>query len=308
MAFSDASLVALRVFREVAERGTLTAAASALGYTQSAVSRQIAALERAAGVPLLERRYDGVRLTAAGRLVLRHAAVVVDQVDAAARELAGLPEEDASTVRLGWFATAGAWLVPHALVALKRTHPSINVVTREGSTPALVRALRAGTVDIALISSAPPFRAADDEVPALEVEVLAERSLRVAVPASHPLARNDFVDVEDLRGQRWISGPGDQMVMGVWPGLDERPVVAHTARDWLAKLHLVAAGLGMTTAPAALVAVLPEGVRILPVRGGPAEQRRMLLARLPGPVPEPVARLVTAVRAAVVEQRHQPIG
>ncbi|WP_312878567.1 LysR family transcriptional regulator [Lentzea indica] len=143
MAFTDASLIALRVFREVAERGTLTAAAAALGYTQSAVSRQIAALERAAGAVLLERRHDGVRLTAAGRLVLRRAAIVVDQVDLGARELAGLPEEDESTLRLGWFATAGAWLVPHALASLGRTHPSITVVTREGSTPALVRALRA---------------------------------------------------------------------------------------------------------------------------------------------------------------------
>jgi DNA-binding transcriptional LysR family regulator len=74
MAFTDASLTALRVFREVADRGTLTAAAAALGYTQSAVSRQIASLERAAGAPLLERRHDGVRLTAAGRIVVRRAA------------------------------------------------------------------------------------------------------------------------------------------------------------------------------------------------------------------------------------------
>ncbi|RAS59780.1 DNA-binding transcriptional LysR family regulator [Lentzea atacamensis] len=299
MAFTDASLVALRVFREVAERGTLTAAATALGYTQSAVSRQIAALERAAGTALLERRYDGVRLTAAGRLVLRHAAVVVDQVDAAARELAGLPEEDASTIRLGWFATAGVWLVPRALMALERSHPSITAVTREGSTPALVRALRAGTLDIALIASSPPFRPPDDETPALAVDTLVERSLRVAVPAAHLLARNDFIDIADLRGQRWIAGPGDQLVMGVWPGLDERPRVAHTARDWLAKLQLVAAGLGITTVPAALV--VPEGVRVLPVRGGPAETRRVLLARLPGPVPEPVARLAAALRAAVLE-------
>ncbi|NGY65770.1 LysR family transcriptional regulator [Lentzea sp. NEAU-D13] len=308
MAFTDASLVALRVFREAAERGTLTAAATALGYTQSAVSRQIAALERAAGSPLLERRHDGVRLTAAGRLVLRHAALVVDQVDAAARELAGLPGEDESKVRLGWFATAGAWLVPQALVSLGRTHPSISVVTREGSTPALVRALRAGTLDVALIASSPPFRAPDDETPALETEVLVERSLRVAFPAAHPLARNDFVDLVELRGQRWIAGPGDPLVMGVWPGLGERPVVAHTARDWLAKLQLVAAGLGITTVPAALV--VPDGVRVLPVRDGPAEQRRILLARLPGPVPEPVARLAGALRAAVLEteQRHQPIG
>ncbi|GGU40201.1 LysR substrate-binding domain-containing protein [Lentzea flava] len=308
MAFTDASLVALRVFREVAERGTLTAAAAALGYTQSAVSRQIAALERAAGAALLERRHDGVRLTAAGRLVLRHAAAVVDQVDAAARELAGLPSEDESTVRLGWFATAGAWLVPQALVSLGRSHPSITVVTRESSTPALVRALRAGTLDVALIASLPPFRAPDDETPALEAEALVERSLQVALPASHPLARNDFIDIADLRGHRWIAGPGDQLVMGVWPGLDERPRVAHTARDWLAKLQLVAAGLGITTVPAGLVAVVPAGVRVLPVRGGPSEQRRILLARLPGPMPEPVARLAAALRAAVVESWHQPIG
>jgi DNA-binding transcriptional LysR family regulator len=249
---------------------------------------------------LLERRYDGVRLTAAGRLVLRRASVVVDQVDAAARELAGLPEEDESTVRLGWFATAGAWLVPRALTELGRTHPSITVVTREGSTPALVRALRAGTVDVVLIASLPPFRAPDDETPALAVETLAERSLRVALPSAHPLARNDFVDFADLAGQRWISGPGDPLVMGVWPGLPERPVVAHTARDWLAKLQLVAAGQGITTVPASLAAVVPAGVRVLPVRGGPAERRRILLARLPGPVPEPLARVAAALRAAAL--------
>src|SRR5882757_7243435 len=84
MAFTSASLTALRVFREVAERGTLTAAAAALGYTQSAVSRQIASLERAAGTPLLERRHDGVRLTPAGQVVVRRAATVIDEVDATA--------------------------------------------------------------------------------------------------------------------------------------------------------------------------------------------------------------------------------
>lgn len=297
MAFADASLTALRVFREVAERGTLTAAAAALGYTQSAVSRQIASLERAAGTPLLERRYDGVRLTPAGRIVVRRAITVLDQVDATARELAGLPEEH-STVRLGWFASAGTWLVPRALAALRRTHPAITVVTREGSTPALVRALRAGTLDLALLASAPPFRPPDTETPALELRTLTERSLCVAVPDTHPLARSEFIDLADLRGQRWIAGPGgDERTMGVWPGLDERPRIAHTARDWLAKLHLVAAGCGITTVPAGFVSAAPPGVRILPVRGGPAEQRRMLLARMPGPLPEPVASLAAAIEA-----------
>jgi DNA-binding transcriptional LysR family regulator len=300
MAFADASLTALRVFREVAERGTLTAAASALGYTQSAVSRQIAALERAAGTRLLERRHDGVRLTPAGHVVVRRAAAVVDQVDAAARELAGLPDEH-GTVRLGWFASAGAGLVPRALAALRRTHPAITVITREGSTPALVRALRAGTLDLALLASAPPFRPPDAETPPLHLLTLSERSLCVAVPATHPLARGDMVDVADLHGQRWIAGTGDDRVMGVWPGLDERPEIAHTARDWLAKLNLVAAGCGITTVPASLALVVPAGVRVLPVHGGPEEQRRMMLARLPQPLTEPAARLADALRAATAQ-------
>ncbi|GAB3399012.1 LysR family transcriptional regulator [Amycolatopsis echigonensis] len=300
MAFTDASLTALRVFREVAERGTLTAAAAALGYTQSAVSRQIASLERAAGTRLLERHHDGVRLTPAGQLVVRRAAAAVDQVDAAARELAGLPD-DRATVRLGWFASAGAVLVPRALAALGRTHPGITVLSREGSTPALVRSVRAGTLDLALIASAPPFRPPDTESPALVLQTLTERSLRIALPAGHPLARGEFVDVADLHGQRWIAGSGQELVMGVWPGLDERPEIAHTARDWLAKLQLVAAGCGITTVSAAFAAAVPPGVRVLPVRGGPAEQRRVSLARLPHAMPEPVARVAAALRAAAVE-------
>ncbi|GAB2691739.1 LysR family transcriptional regulator [Kitasatospora kifunensis] len=303
MDFTEVSLTALRVFRAAAERGTLTAAAAQLGYTQSAVSRQIASIERAAGATLLERRHDGVRLTAAGHLVLRRATAVLEEIEAAARELAGLPAQ-AGTVRVGWFPSAGAVLLPRALAALARTDPAITVITREGGTPALVRALRAGSLDLALLSSAAPFRAPDAESPPLAVQTLTERGLCVAVPAGHPLARGEFIDVADLRGQRWIAGPssGGDRLMGVWPGLDERPEIAHTARDWLAKLHLVAAGCGLTTAPASLAPAAPAGLRILPVRGGPQEQRRIILARLPQPPTEAAARVAQALRAAAIDE------
>ncbi|MGW0765594.1 LysR family transcriptional regulator [Streptomyces sp. NPDC002676] len=302
MDFTDVSLTALRVFRAVAEQGTFTAAAATLGYTQSAVSRQIAAIERAAGAELVERRRDGVRLTAAGRVVMRRATVVLDEIDATARELSGLPGQ-AGTVRLGWFPSAGAVLLPKALAALRHSDPGLLVVTREGSTPALVRALRAGSIDLALLASAPPFRPPDAESPALVLWTLTERALCLAVPESHPLARGDYVDVADLRGQRWIAGStaGEDGLMGVWPGLDERPEIAHTARDWLAKLHLVAAGCGLTTVPASLASAAPPGVRILPVRGGPQEQRRLLLARLPHPPSAAVTRVAAAVRAAALD-------
>ncbi|MEU5379089.1 LysR family transcriptional regulator [Streptomyces sp. NPDC005968] len=302
MDFTDVSLTALRVFRAVAEQGTFTAAAATLGYTQSAVSRQMAAIERAAGSGLLERRRDGVRLTAAGRVVLRRATIVLDEIEATARELSGLPGQ-AGTVRLGWFPSAGAVLLPRALTSLRASDPGLYVAGREGSTPALVRALRAGSLDLALLASAPPFRPPDTESPPLSLQTLTERALCLAVPAVHPLARGDFVDVADLRGQRWIAGSssGEDRLMGVWPGLDERPEIAHTARDWLAKLHLVAAGFGLTTVPATLAAAAPPGVRILPVRGGPQEQRRLLLARLPQPPNEAVVRVAAALRAAALD-------
>ncbi|NUQ95560.1 MAG: LysR family transcriptional regulator [Streptomyces sp.] len=301
MDFTDVSLTSLRVLRAVAEQGTFTAAAATLGYTQSAVSRQIAAIERAAGAELLERRRDGVRLTAAGRIVMRRATTVLDEIDATARELSGLPEQS-GTVRLGWFPSAGAVLLPTALAILRRTDPGLDVVSREGTTPALVRALRAGTLDLALLASMPPFRPPDTESPPLALQTLSERALHLAVPADHPLARGDFVDVDDLRGQRWVgsAGSGQDRLMGAWPGLDERAEIAHTARDWLAKLHLVAAGCGLTTVPATLAPAAPPGVRILPVRGGPQEQRRLLLARLPHPPTEPVARVAAALRAAAL--------
>jgi DNA-binding transcriptional LysR family regulator len=88
--------------------------------------------------------------------------------------------------------------------------------------------------------------------------------------------------------------------MGVWPGLDERPEIVLTARDWLAKLHLVAAGCGLTTVPATLVSVAPPGVRVLPVRGGPQEQRRLLLARLPGPPTQQISRVAAVLRAEAI--------
>ncbi|MFD6286624.1 LysR family transcriptional regulator [Streptomyces sp. NPDC060205] len=299
MDFTQVSLTALRVLRAVAEQGTFTAAAVSLGYTQSAVSRQIASIERAAGTELLERRRDGVRLTAAGHVVLRRATVVLDEIDATARELSGLPGQ-AGTVRLGWFPSAGAVLLPEALAELRRTDPGLHVVSREGGTPALVRALRAGSLDLALLAAAPPFRPPDAESPPLALETLTERALCLAVPAAHPLARGDHIDVTALRGQRWIAGSaaGGDLLLGVWPGLDERPDIAHTARDWLAKLRLVAAGCGLTTVPASLATAAPPGVRVLPVRGGPQEQRRLLLARLPHPPADPVTRVAAALRAA----------
>ncbi|MFD5655254.1 LysR family transcriptional regulator [Streptomyces sp. NPDC127039] len=297
MGMGDVTLAGLRVLREVAERGTFTAAAHSLGYTQSAVSRQMAALEQATGARLFDRFPGGVRPTGAGRALLRHAVAALDALEAADRELRGV-RDATGRVRLGYFPAAGAVLVADALSALLREHSRLRVTTREGSTPALVRALRSGTLDLALLTSRPPHRSPDTDDPPLHVEPLLETRLALAVAADSRFAERGTADVEDIAAQPWIAGPGgtDEPLLGVWPGLPGRPRIAHTARDWLTKLHLVAAGAGVTTASPALLPVVPDGVRFVDVTGVAEEVRRIDLVSLPGRLTAPAGSLVNALR------------
>ncbi|MEU6480334.1 LysR family transcriptional regulator [Streptomyces sp. NPDC047017] len=311
----DVTLVGLRVLREVAERGTFTAAAQALGYTQSAVSRQVAALEQAAGARLFDRFPGGVRLTATGRALLRHAVTALAALDAADRELRGARDEDGGgRVRVGCFPAAGAVLVARALAALRQEHPRIQVTTREGTTPSLVRALRAGTLDLALLTSRPPHRSPDTDDPPLRVAPLLEDRLVLAVPATGPgaapFAGRAAVPAELLAGETWIAGPAghaDEPGLGVWPGLPGRPRVQHAARDWLTRLHLVAAGAGITTVPSALESALPPGVRLVAVDGVPEERRRVSLVRPPAaPATAATDAVVHALRRQAAQLADRP--
>jgi DNA-binding transcriptional LysR family regulator len=176
----------------------------------------------------------------------------------------------------------------------------LKVTLREGTTPALTRALRAGTIDVAILARTPPFRPPDSESPPLEMTTLFERELLVAVPASHPFAAARAVEVRDLEGQIWVASRSDpgEALLGVWPGLTARPDVRYVVRDWLAKLQIVAAGLAITTLAPVAVDALPKGVAAVAVRGEPHETRRVVLARAPRPLDSAAARVSDALIAA----------
>lgn len=289
----------LRVLRAVAEIGSFTGAAASLGYTQSAVSRQIASLERACGARLFDRRVQGNQLTTAGTTLLRSAGAALDSVDHAAQVLRQVDNVQ-ETVRLGVFPSLGAALIPATLGVAKTRFPQLSIVTREGSTSALVRSLRAGTVDIGVIASKPPYPPPDDGQPALALTVLLEGDLLVAVPASGDVGRDGPVTMVQLQNETWIASPPSisEPGMGVWPALPQRPNVGHHARDWLAKLALVAAGHGVTTLPPYLVGLVPPGVRLARVCDGPPVTARVVAARLPGPPPSAVAQLARCLKQA----------
>ncbi|OLR92501.1 LysR family transcriptional regulator [Actinokineospora bangkokensis] len=294
----DLSPLPLRTLCAIADRGTFTAAAEELGYTQSSVSRQVAALEREVGARLFDRKQGGPALTAAGQTLLRHARAILAALDAAERDLRGTPAQE-RRVRLGAFPAAGWALLPRLLATLGRTHPSLTVTSREATSPALLRAVRAGTLDVAVVSSRPPHRPRDTGLPQLTVVDLADLGLRVAVPATGRFAGRGGVTAEELAGQPWIASPqvGAEPLLGVWPGLPGKPRVAHRTRDWLTKLRLVAAGCGVTTVPDGLDLDLPPGVVALPVTGAPPESRRLHAVHLAGS-PE-VGATVDALRAVL---------
>ncbi|MES4892827.1 LysR family transcriptional regulator [Streptomyces sp. NPDC096012] len=292
----DISSTGLRVLRQIAESGSFTAAATRLGYTQSAVSRQAAALERSAGTALFERRPDGVRLTPAGLTLLRHARTVLDCLTEAERDLTGtVPRTE--LVRLGLFLSAGAAILPRSLTRLAATDPQITVTTIEGTTPSLIRALRAGSTDLAVLTSRPPHRPLDGESPRLHTETVTDTELVVAVPSTGEFAGRTAVHVDELIDAPWIAAPATnaEPLLGVWPGLPGRPDIVHCARDWLTKLQLVAGGFGVTTVPSRLSPVLPPGVSLLHVEGAPPEIRRVLVARLPGRATPAITAVTRAI-------------
>jgi DNA-binding transcriptional LysR family regulator len=239
----------LEVFREVARRGSLTAAASALGYTQSAVSRQIAALERDTGTRLFDRLARGMRLTDEGRCLLGHAHAVLERLDAARGDLTALRTLDAGRLRLGAFDTAEAALLPRALAAFRAEHPRVVLSLAQANTPELLAALSAGELDLAIVSVYPGADPIDKTRYALRL--LAEDPLLVALARDHPLAGARRLRLADLAAESWIEGnpSGTSALVSACLRAGFQPRVAFPVREWTAKQGFVAAGLGLALVP-----------------------------------------------------------
>jgi DNA-binding transcriptional LysR family regulator len=294
MRMANLTLVGMRVLREVAARGSFTAAAESLGYTQSAVSRQVAGMEAAAAAPLFERAPRGVRPTDAGQVLLRHAGHVLDQVDAAQRELTGLRELATGRLRVGAFPTAVAALLPRALSTLRSRHAGIDVSLREGTTPSQLRRLASGTTDLAVVGA---LRGDRLEGPGLAFEPLIEDPLLLAAGRGHSLAGRRSVDLDELAGEHWIAASANaaDTFLGAFDSLDWQPHVAFAAREWTAKLGLVAAGLGVTLVPGLAATAVRGDVVLLRIHADQPATRNVLLAARAGTDPPPQARAFAEV-------------
>ncbi|MEV5686366.1 MULTISPECIES: LysR family transcriptional regulator [unclassified Streptomyces] len=288
---------ALRLFVTVAESGSFTEAAVRLSYTQSAVSRRIAALEQRAGGPLFDRLPRGVRLNPAGRTLHRHALEVLDRLARAERELAVLQAGLGGLLHVGAFATANISLMPGALRALRDARPEVEVVAAEGPTDTLMRRLSDGALDLAVVSDYPSGLPRADGVTTTE---LCEDELCVALPRGHRLAGAGRIDLRELRDEAWLqSAYGDRPTMladaCVRAGFSPRKIIR--IAEWTGKFGYVAAGLGVALVPSLAARAVPGTLAVCRLTD-PALRRTLHVALPSAPLPAAL-ELRGLLRAAV---------
>src|SRR6476646_1810300 len=175
----------LRVLREVAYRGSFSAAAEALSYTQSAVSQQIATLESEAGMALLERHPRGVSLTAAGQTLVGHAEGILARLDTAEAALSAIAGLRGGRLRMASFPTAGSTLMPLAIANFRSSYPDVELTLAEGEPEEIVPRLRAGELDLALLFEFDGEESLGEE---LARAPLLEDPIYLALPREHRLA------------------------------------------------------------------------------------------------------------------------
>jgi molybdate transport repressor ModE-like protein len=289
----------MRVLREVAQRGTIAAAARALAFTPSAVSQQLAALEREAGVALLDRHGGRVRLTEAGRRLVARTETILAELEAATGELAAAAADVTGDVHIAAFPSAERVLLAPAVAALARRHPDVRVRTTELEPETSLPALRLGDVDLA-VSHEDVNRPAPPDARLERVDLL-EDPLRVVLPPGHP-ADADAVSLAQLAHVRWVATP---------PGTACRAIVEHACRtagfvpevpfhanDFGVLAAYVAAGLGVAMVPELALGAFGSDVVARPVADVRVMRRIYVSARRGGLARPALAARVDALRDA----------
>ena len=291
----------LRVLREVALRGSIAGAAESLRFTPSAVSQQVAKLEREAGVALVERGPRSVTLTPAGWRLVEHAEAILERLAAAEtdlRDLAGSPP----VLRVGANTTAAVTIVPGALTRFAASRPDVEVEVAESDPLISLARLCARELDLAIVFEYDHVPLPDD--PRLALETLLEEPMRIVLPAGHPVARQRAVRLLDLAEDTWIRStprsschPFTERACRA-AGFDPR--IRFEFDDYAAMQSLVASGAGVAFAPDMGLTRVNPGVAVRPIAFGPKRRVHAALRAGEGTlagVPEMLAALRESVAA-----------
>ena len=266
----------LRILREVAEKRSFSAAADSMHLTQSAVSQQIAALERETGVTLIDRNRGNLRLTDSGTALVAHADAVISRLGEAERELGEIAGLRSGELRMVSFPSAGATVVVKAVASYRRKHPGIEIRLTEAEPEESIPQLRAGEHDLALVFDYDYVPLAEDRD--LERHPLLEERMMLALPRSHPLAGEKRVRLSELADATWIvdtsAGPCRDNAVLACRRSGFEPQIEFESDDYQVHQALVSAGLGVSLVPELLLTGRWPGVRILDI-GPDAPVRRV---------------------------------
>jgi len=269
----------LRVLREVATLGSFSAAAQTLSFTQSAVSQQVAALERETGTRLVERGVRPVRLTDAGRALVAHAEAVLARLDEAEQELGEIARLRRGRLRLASFPTAIATLVPTAIARFNHRHPDVDVTVADDHQQGLLSRLARWELDLALIYD---HEALPEPQVQLERTSLLDDPFDLVVPDGHPLTRRMSVALNELDEETWIGGTLGgayaRIVLHSCRIAGFEPHVIFGSDDYNAVQAFVAVGLGVAILPHLALTFLRPGLARVALNDPPV--RRVAAARL----------------------------
>jgi DNA-binding transcriptional LysR family regulator len=264
----------LKALHAVAVYGSVGAAAEALMVTPSAISQQIAKLERETGSTLIERNGRGVKLTDAAGLLAEHAERILALVETAEADFEALRGTVVGRLTMAAFPTAARGLLPIALKELKQRHPELDLVLYEREPDRQIREVARGELDLALVQDwmNRPMAIPDGLSRATLLDDVAD----VVIPVDHPLADRREIDLADLHGERWVSSsPGtichDWLIFTLrTAGLE--PEITCMADEYPTQIALVAAGHGCAIVPRLGRDFLPAQVRAVPVRPRPTRR------------------------------------
>ena len=296
--------VKLRTLEAVHLLGSMTAAASALGYTTGAVSQQMSALEKSLKVQLFEHVGRRVRLTDNGAILFDYAGQILRLEREAQEALRDAGESVVAVVRIGVFGTAAAELLPPALSLLRRDHPGLTLRTVEVEVDQATAAVESGAVHIAFgvdYSDAPIPRR-----PSVELRKLRSERFQIALSDQRPV-RTGPLSLTDLAGEAWILPPAASQY-----GLAMRyafrragfePLVEHEVTDTASTLAMVAADLGVAPVTDLMLALRGQGIQHVEVQQ--EVRRELVLAHRNRPDPQPgVQTVLDVVTAAVSAGNH----
>lgn len=257
----------MRVLREIAAQGSFSGAADALYLSQSAVSQNVAALEKEVGQKLLERTSSGPHLTQAGEVLVAHADAVLARLDEAERELAALAGLQGGKLRVASFPTASATLLTTAMSRFAELYPEVRLELREAEPEESLPQLKQGIHDLALTYSYEAVgEPADRDV---ERHLLLEDRMWLAVPKGHTVSAKAAVSLGDLSEEAWLCGTCDgacrQNVILACRSAGFEPRIAFESDDYQVLQGLIASGLGVTLLPDLALTALHPGVAIVPV-------------------------------------------